>query len=197
MRAVADAVQAGVSWVQIRDRELEGGALVAHADAVASAAREAAAKRGRDVTVIVNRRVDVALAIRADGVHLGFDAVDAATARELMGPAARIGISAHSPDEIAAAGPGVSYAHLAPIFAPISKASTRPPLGLDALREASTHGVAVIAQGGIDAENAAEIVTAGAAGIAVTGAVLGAQDPGGAAARLVEALASAAVTTRG
>jgi len=92
-------------------------------------------------------------------------------ARRLLGPRACIGVSTHSVAEVRAA-TGADHVHLAPIFAPLSKRSTRPALGLDAIAAASRSGVPVLAQGGISAGNAAEVCRAGAAGVAVTGAIL-------------------------
>ncbi|MBW2541954.1 MAG: thiamine phosphate synthase, partial [Deltaproteobacteria bacterium] len=171
---IAAAVAAGVDWVQIRERELQGCALLAHAEEIAAAAREAAARRGARVKIFVNRRIDIALALAADGVQLGFDAVDPATARRLLPAGAAIGISTHHPDEVRAAPPGVDYAQLAPIGQPLSKPHAGPYLGVRAVAEAADCGIPVIAQGGISAANAAAIVAAGAAGIAVTGAILSA-----------------------
>lgn len=184
---MAAAVAGGVDWVQIRERDLEAAPLLALAEALAGAARAAARAAGREVRVLVNRRADVALAIGADGVHLGFDAMDPAAARRLLGPGATLGISAHAPDEVGAA--GADYAQLAPIFAPFSKSAPgRPPLGLEALTAAARHGVPVLAQGGIDPARAAAARAAGAAGVAVTGALLLADDPRAAAAALRSAL---------
>jgi len=175
------AVAAGVDWIQVRARELEDGALLHHVDEI----RRAAGSRAR---VLVNRRVDVALAARADGVHLGFDGMPPEAARRLLGRDALIGIATHHPQELSgAAGGPLSYAHLAPIFQPLSKTG-RPPLGLAAIREAARHGVPVIAQGGIEAENARSCVEAGAAGVAVTGSILACADPAAAAAAIREAL---------
>jgi thiamine-phosphate pyrophosphorylase len=188
-RAVEAAVAAGVDWVQIRERDLEGAALLALAEELAAAARAGAAARGGDLTLLVNRRLDVALALPGLGVHLGFDAAPPRAARALLGPAALLGAATHSADEaLAAAHLDLDYVHLAPVFAPRSKASGRAPLGLHALRGASRASLPVLAQGGIDAANAAEVVAAGAAGVAVTGAILGADDPGRAAAALRSAL---------
>jgi len=176
------AVTAGVDWIQVRARELDDAALLGHVDEIRRAAGEAS-------RVLVNRRVDVALAARADGVHLGFDGMPPETARELLGPNALIGIATHHPEELArAADSPLSYAHLAPIFSPISKASTRTPLGLAALMEAAGHGVPILAQGGIAAENARACIEAGAAGVAVTGTILANPDPAAAAAALRAAL---------
>jgi len=229
LRCVEAAVGAGVDWVQVRDRELGGADLLAHAEAIRGVAHSAAARRGGRVRIFVNRRLDVALALGADGVQLGFDAVDPKTARRLLelgctsGPArvadsagevsaragvaagatesaseasgrgktatrAWIGISAHHPDEIRAAPPEADFAQLAPISRPLSKPSARPTLGVRAVEEAARYAVPVIAQGGITARNASEIAAAGAAGIAVTGAILGAPDPARATLALRAAL---------
>jgi thiamine-phosphate diphosphorylase len=200
---VAAAVAAGVDWVQIRERDLEGAALLAHAEEIDRAARQAAAQRGGRVEIFVNRRIDIALAIGADGVQLGFDAVDPRTARRLLGSGApigsdaragskvRIGISTHHPDEIRTAPPEVDCAQLAPIAQPLSKPSAGPYLGVQAVAEAARYGIPVIAQGGITAANATAIAAAGAAGIAVTGAILSAADPASATRALRAALAAA------
>jgi thiamine-phosphate pyrophosphorylase len=178
-------VAGGVDWVQVRERDLGAAELLAHVEAIAGAARGARAT----ARVLVNRRVDVALAAGADGVHLGFDAMPPAAARALLGPDALVGASLHDAGELTPELAGaLSYAHLAPVFAPLSKASSRPPLGVEALRAAAAAGVPVLAQGGIDAERAAACVAAGAAGVAVTGAILAASDPGAAAAALRAAL---------
>lgn len=187
--AVAAAVAAGVDWVQIREKDLEGGALLALADRVAEAARRA----DPAVRVLVNRRVDVALAAGLDGVHLGFDAVPPAVARRLLGAAQLVGAATHAVGELGPEDlPHLSYAHLAPIFAPLSKPAGRPPLGLAALSRAGAGPLPVLAQGGIEASNAGACVHAGAAGVAVTGAILAAADPAEAAAALRAALDEAA-----
>jgi thiamine-phosphate pyrophosphorylase len=186
--AVAASVAAGVNWVQVREKDLEGAALLDLTRAVIAAARRGAGADGRSVKVIVNRRMDVALAAGADGVHLGFDAVDGRTARALLGPAAWIGVSAHAVAELSsAAAEAASYAQLAPVFAPLSKPGGRAPLGAGALRGVRPP-LPVLAQGGVDASNAGELVRCGFAGVAVTGAILLAADPGQAARALRHAL---------
>jgi thiamine-phosphate pyrophosphorylase len=218
MRCIAVAVGAGVDWVQIRERDLEGAALLAHAEEIHRAARQAAAQRGGHVEIFVNRRIDIALVLGANGVQLGFDAVDPQTARRLLGTDAqfgsnvrtggsnvrtggsnektgeanvKIGISAHHPDEICAAPPEVDCAQLAPIFQPLSKPHAGPYLGVRAVAEAARYDIPVIAQGGITPANATAIAAAGAAGIAVTGAILSAPDPARATRALRAALAAA------
>ncbi|MCZ7618433.1 MAG: thiamine phosphate synthase [Myxococcota bacterium] len=214
LAAITAAVAGGVDWVQLRERGLSGRQLLAWVEAAGQAARAGAQQHdepGR-LRVLVNRRIDVALAAGADGVHLGFDALDPAWARALLDawpgnarderrdaphapsrPArALVGVSAHAAAEVmAAARAGADYAHLAPIFAPLSKPAERPPLGLRALAAARRAGIPVLAQGGLDTQHAADAVRAGAAGIAVTGAVLGASDPGAAARRLRKGLDAA------
>ncbi len=173
---VAVAVRAGVDWIQIRERELEGAELLGWARSLIDAARAAASAGG--VRAIVNRRVDLALCLGAGGVHLGFDGMSPGEARALLGEGAEIGVSAHRPEEVnAAARSGASYAHLAPVFDPLSKTSGRLALGLEVLRAACACGLPVLAQGGVDADNAAAVIEAGGAGVAVTGAILMAEDP--------------------
>lgn len=191
--SVERAVRGGVDWVQLRERELTGAALLDWCRQLADAARRGRSSEEPAANILVNRRLDVALALAADGVHLGFDAVAARDARQLLGPRALVGISAHRPEEVAAAAAeGASYAHLAPIFAPRSKVATRPALGLAAITAASAHGIPVLAQGGIDPSRCRAVIAAGAAGVAVTGDILISADPGAAAARLRRALDEAA-----
>lgn len=174
---------AGVDWIQIRDRTLESDALFRTASAIVRAAGCVSERRSRDAPtdaaqrvprVIVNRRVDIALAAGADGVHLGFDAVDVTSARALLGDDALIGRSFHSVEEVdraarEAPARAPSYAHLAPIWNPSSKPASRQPLGERALRAAAGLGLPVFAQGGVDEARVGAALAAGAAGIAVTG----------------------------
>ena len=184
----AAAVRGGADWVQVREKDLDGAPLLALVRAVMAAVRAA----NPAARVLVNRRIDVALAADAHGVQLGFDALSLAEARALLGAGALLGVSAHAADEIArAAAAGANYAQLAPIFAPASKPASRAPLGLAALEAAARIGVPVLAQGGIDAERAAACVRAGAAGVAVTGEICAAPDPERASRALREALDSA------
>jgi thiamine-phosphate pyrophosphorylase len=184
VEAVAAAAGAGLDWLQLREAELAGGDWLRWADELAQAGRSA----NPQLRVIINRRVDVALAIEADGVHLGRGALPCAAVRALLGPAALIGLSTHDPAEAAGAGAEVDYLHLAPIFDPRSKPAEGPSLGLPALREAARCGRPVFAQGGLDAARARSAVTSGAAGIAVTGEILMSDDPGRATAELRAAL---------
>jgi thiamine-phosphate pyrophosphorylase len=190
---VAAALRGGVDWVQVREKDLDGAPLLALVREILAATRAA----GASARVVVNRRIDVALAAGAHGAHLGFDALPVPEARALLGADALVGVSAHDADEVAAAArAGASYAHLAPIFAPYSKPASRPPLGLEALGAAARAGLPVLAQGGIDAQRAADCLRAGAAGVAVTGELCSAADPERAARALRESLDRAAAAAR-
>lgn len=184
----AAAVRGGADWVQVREKDLAGAALLALVRAILVAVRAA----NPLARVLVNRRIDVALAAGADGAQLGFDALPLAEARALLGPSALLGVSAHAADEVArAAAAGANYAQLAPIFAPYSKPASRAPLGVAALAAAAQLGIRVLAQGGIDAQRVASCLRAGAAGVAVTGEICAASDPERAARALREALDAA------
>jgi len=180
---------AGVDWIQLRDRVLEGDALYRIARALVAVARDIdaanAASSRNPPRVILNRRADIAWAAGADGVHLGFNAIAVPKARQLLGDDALIGVSLHSPTEAESAlESGANYAHLAPIWDPISKPASRPPLGLQKLAEAASLGLPLLAQGGLDPLRADQAVQAGAAGIAVTGQFHVNADPTSAAREL-------------
>jgi thiamine-phosphate pyrophosphorylase len=192
--AVQAAAEAGIDWLQIRDRDLSGARLLEFARTMSQAAARGAA--GREIEIIVNRRLDIALAIQAAGAHLGFDALPPREARALL-PTARLGVSAHSSEEVdRAAAAGADYVHLAPIYSPLSKSSTRPALGLAAITEAARSGIPLIAQGGIEPDHCEGILRAGASGIAVTGSILQSDDPGAATAELRMALDRVGIAAR-
>jgi len=166
-----------VDWVQLRERDLGGRALCELAARVVAAARDAEQRRGESVRVLINRRIDVALAVGADGAHLGFDALPVATARSLLGAERLVGVSAHNPGEVrAAAANGANYAHLAPIFAPLSKPQERAPLGVAAIAECSA-ALPLPRPGRRRIDECSRADPRRGGGVAVTGAVLGAADP--------------------
>jgi thiamine-phosphate pyrophosphorylase len=157
------AAEAGVDLVQIRERDLPTSALT---DLVGRAVE---ATSGSGVRVLVNDRVDVAVAAGAHGVHLRADSVDASQARTLVGPDAVVGRSVHDIDEAVAAARsgGLDYLIFGTLFATASKSrigrlSTMGELGAACLRS----GLPVLAIGGMTVERAAEAARAGAAGIA-------------------------------
>ena len=129
--------------------------------------------------LIVNDRVDVALAAGADGVHVGQSDMDGRDVRRLLGPDAIVGLSVETMEQAAeAAALDVDYLGVSPIFSTPTKTDTVSEWGLSglaALRRASKH--VLVAIGGIHASNAAQVVEAGADGIAVVSAICAAPDP--------------------
>ncbi len=173
---------AGVDWIQLRDRSLESGALLRLVCAL-TRARDLARGTARNPCVIVNRRIDIVLSAGADGAHLGFDGLDPETAASVLPETAVIGVSLHSLQEVESLveqtlGTPQLYAHLAPIWDPISKPASRPALGPDLLsRACGLGGPRILAQGGLDPARAAQAIRAGAAGVAVTGIFGSSENP--------------------
>jgi thiamine-phosphate pyrophosphorylase len=153
--------------------------------------RALAPERERGLRLLASRRIDLARALGLDGVQLGADAVPVAEARSWLGPAAWIGYSAHSADEaLEAARAGASFVTLSPIFATDSKPGTAAR-GCDWLAR-SLRGVPVpvLALGGITPARTAEVLAAGAHGVACVSALGAAPDPGRSAREFCKVLAS-------
>ena len=144
------------------------------------------------VRLLVNDRVDVALALGLSGVHLGRRSVPPQVARELLGAQALLGVSTHSDAELAeAAQGGADYVFAGAIY-PTESHPGGPARGLDALEAVAPDGPPVLAIGGIDVPRVADVMAAGAHGMAVIGGVWGAPHPRGAVIRYLHALDSAA-----
>ena len=177
---VRAAVAGGVTCVQLREKICGTREFIAEARALR------AVLRGTGVPLIVNDRVDVALAAGADGVHLGQRDMSVADARRLGPPGWILGVSAESRDDaIRAETEGADYIGVSPVFATSTKTDTAPPLGLDGLRaiRAAT-GIPLVAIGGIHEENARAVIRAGADGLAAVTAIVSADSPRAAAAAL-------------
>ncbi len=166
------AAEAGASIFQYRNKT----ASMKEAYAEALALRQAAAKAG--VLFIVNDRCDLALALDADGVHLGQGDLPLNLARKVMGPDKLIGISTHNPDQVREAAAGKpDYLGFGPIFKPGSKQDHDSLVGLEGLRTIrSLTSLPVFAIGGIQVDQVGEVVRAGANGVAVISAILKAPD---------------------
>ena len=179
---VCAAVQGGASCVQLREKTLATRAFVERARAL----KALLAPLG--VPLVVNDRLDVALACGADGVHVGQGDMPAAEVRRWL-PHAIVGLSIESAAQLRQAeeDPSVDYYGVSPVFATPTKTDTAPALGLDGLRalRAMTRRP-LVAIGGIHAGNAALVMDAGADGLAVVGALCTADDPAEAARRLRE-----------
>jgi thiamine-phosphate pyrophosphorylase len=170
--AVAGAPPGAVA-VQLREKDLGGRDLLALARALLPVCRRAGQR------LLVNDRLDVAIAAGADGVHLPSAGVPASDARALLGPGALIGVSCHSEADVRrAAGGGASFATFGPIHDTPSKRPFGPPVGVEALRAAARLGLPLVALGGVSPEGAREIFAAGASGVAAIRAWLEAPDPG-------------------
>ena len=180
---VAAAVRGGVSCVQLREKTLATREFVERARAL----KALLAPLG--VPLIVNDRLDVALACAADGVHVGQHDMPVEVVRRLM-PAALIGLSIESLEQLqAAAGAPVDYFGVSPVFATASKADAASAVGLEGLRAMrALTPRALVAIGGIDAGNAARVMAAGADGLAVVSALCAASDPAAAANALRRAM---------
>jgi len=178
---VRAAVAGGATCVQLREKSCGTREFVREARAV----RDILA--GTGVPLIINDRVDVALAVGADGVHLGQTDMLLADARRLTGPGMLIGVSAECvEDAVRAQAGGADYIGVSPVFATPTKTDTAPPLGLAgvaAIRAAVS--LPVVGIGGIGPANAAAVIRAGCDGIAVVSAIVSAADPERAAAELL------------
>lgn len=166
------AAEAGASLFQYRNKT----ASMKDAYGEALALRQAAAKAG--ALFIVNDRCDLALAVDADGVHVGQADLPLDLARKVMGPKKLIGISTHNPDQVREATAGKpDYLGFGPIFTPGSKQDHDPVVGLEGLRAVRRlTSLPVYAIGGIHIDQVREVMQAGADGVAVISAILQAPD---------------------
>jgi thiamine-phosphate pyrophosphorylase len=178
---VGAALQGGIRLVQLREPELATRPLLELARALR------AMTRAHGAALLINDRVDIALACEADGVHLPGRSFAVGDARALLGAQRWIGVSTHAADEVrAAAAAGADFAVFGPIYDTPSKRGFGAPLGLDALAaaRAAAPALPLFAICGLNAARAAEARTRGADGVAVIRAVLGAADPAAAAVAL-------------
>jgi thiamine-phosphate pyrophosphorylase len=170
---VMQAVQGGIASVQLREKHLATRAFVE------AAARLKALLTPFGIPLIINDRVDVALAAGAEGVHVGQSDMPCELARRLMGPSALIGLSVETWEDVERAqNQPVDYLGVSPIFATPTKTDTRQAWGLAGLariRAYSRHPLVAI--GGLNATNLQDVIRAGAEGIAVVSAICAASDP--------------------
>jgi thiamine-phosphate pyrophosphorylase len=184
---VSFAAAAGVEAIQVREKHLEARELVDLTNAVIEIARPAG------VRVLVNRRLDVALAADADGVHLGRDGLHPEAAREMANRMGRsdflVGVSSHNRAEVARASAGMAdFVVFGSVFPSPGKADEDTALGLDLLREACRdQWIPILALGGITPANVPEVLAAGADGSSCVRAVFEAEEPEAAAREWVEA----------
>ncbi len=180
---VRAAVSGGVPAIQLRERDLPTAELLSLAQEIQ------AITAPRAVPLIMNDRVDLALALGLDGIHLRANSLPVSSVRRLVGAHRLIGISTHSIDEVGRAShDGADYVVFGPIFDTPSKHLFGPPVGLDALTDVCRQStIPVFAIGGMTSVRVRDVRRAGAYGVAVIGAIFARDDV---AAATIELLAS-------
>ncbi len=187
LEIVQAAVRGGATCVQLREKEYGTREFIREALAIRDFLKSAG------VPLIINDRLDVALAVAADGVHLGQSDMPLEMARRIAGDGMCIGISAESLENaVAAERGGADYIGVSPIYETDTKTDTAPALGLEGLRDIrAAVDIPLVAIGGLKPDNVAEVVKSGADGIAVVSAIVAAEDPEKAARELSEIIREA------
>jgi thiamine-phosphate pyrophosphorylase len=184
---ILQAVRGGAACIQLREKEITTRLFIEEARQIK------ALLAPFRVPLIINDRLDVALAVKADGVHVGQDDMPYEIARKLMGPEAIIGISVETWEDVERAeGLDVDYLGVSPVFATPTKTDTKKPWGLSGLariRAFSRHPLVAI--GGLNPSNAEAVVLAGADSIAVVSAICASPDPYAASRKLTGIIDSA------
>lgn len=178
------ALAGGVRMVQLREKDLAVRDLLPLAQAVRNLTARAHAK------LFINGRMDICLAVDADGVHLRSDRIPADTVRKILGPDRWIGVSAHSLDEARRAQEeGADYITLGPIYETPSKAPYGPPIGVHTLQEVRRQiKIPIFAIGGIHSHRVSEVMRSGADGIALISAIMKSENPKQAASELIQGI---------
>lgn len=173
LEIVSAAVHGGATVVQLREKDCSTRDFIEQALSIKEFLKD------RGVPLIINDRVDVAQAVKADGVHLGQTDMPLKVAKKVLGDSMIIGISAESlEDAVEAEKGGADYLGVSPIYATPTKTDTAPPLGLEGLREIrKTVRLPIVGIGGLNRDNAAEVIRNGADGVAVVSAIVSADDP--------------------
>ncbi len=181
--AITDAQISGLSHVEQVKRLADGGARLIQLREKQSSPREffnqaeesVAEARKRGLRIIINDRADIALAVGADGIHLGQDDLPAENVRQMLGELTIIGLSTHNSEQAKRATQlPIDYLAIGPLYPTSTKKDPDPPIGVDGLRKVRevVGDIPLVAIGGISLETAAEVLAAGADMVAVIGAVL-------------------------
>ncbi|KAA1180405.1 thiamine phosphate synthase [Rhizobium tropici] len=178
------AVAGGATIVQLRDKHAPTAAIIETGRALKQILQ------GTNARLIVNDNVEAAIAIGADGLHIGQEDMNAAEARRLIGPDMILGLSVETEALATAIDTGiVDYAGIGPVFATQTKPNHKQPIGLDGLaRIVGLCPVPSVAIGGLKAEHTREVFSAGTDGLAVVSAICGQADPGAATALIANAI---------
>lgn len=182
LEIVAAAIRGGVSCIQLREKTCSTGEFIDEALAIRSLLAR------HEIPLIINDRVDVALAVKADGIHLGQKDMPCSMARQLIPESMIVGISVESLDDaIAAQKDGADYLGVSPIYPTPTKTDTAQALGLEGLRSIRSEvDLPLVGIGGLNADNAAAVIYNGADGVAVVSAIVAADDPEAATRDLIE-----------
>lgn len=179
---VSDAVKAGVTCIQLREKNLDTRPFFEKAKTLK------ALLKNTNIPLIINDRIDIALASGADGVHIGQTDMPYDQARKLMGNTAIIGLSVETWEDVELAQDlDVNYLGVSPVFRTPTKTDTKAPWGIEGLKKIkafSRHSLVAI--GGLDETNSGPVIKAGADSIAVVSAICSADSPFEAAGRLVD-----------
>ena len=177
---VSEAVAGGVTMVQLREKDAATGEFVELGRRLMSLLKPLG------VPLIINDRVDVALAVDADGVHIGQSDMSYADARRLLGPEKTIGLSVENFEDLEAANKlDVDYIGISPVYGTPTKTDTAEPFGLEGLRKAVEMSVhPTVAIGGMNVATVGEVIAAWTDGVAVVSAICSAESPRDAAAEL-------------
>ncbi|MBN2409437.1 MAG: thiamine phosphate synthase [Candidatus Aminicenantes bacterium] len=181
---IVDAVEGGATLVQLRGKKWTSRKFL---ELGVQAVRFLRAEK---IPLIINDRLDIALACEADGVHLGQDDLPIHYARKLLGKNRMIGISTSTLEEAEEAEKaGADYVGAGPVFGTLSKRDIGPLLGLEGLRAIREKvKIPILAIGGLTAGNVGEVISAGADGVAVISAIAAAANPKKAAAEIIESI---------
>lgn len=182
VEVIAAAIRGGAGVIQYREKSLTTRQMVESSGIL----RQVCAQLG--AVFLVNDRVDVALAVDADGVHLGQNDMPVAMARRVLGPHKLLGVSVQDAGAMEEAErEGADYLSLSPVFATPTKPDHEEPLGLEGVKTlAGRSRLPIVAIGGINRTNVAEVIRAGVQGVCVVSAVLGAGNPQQAAREIVQ-----------
>ena len=177
---VREAVAGGVTMVQLREKDCST------AEFVALARELKATLRPLGIPLIINDRIDVALAVDAEGVHIGQSDMPYETARALLGKEKIIGLSVETMDEVLAANAlDVDYIGISPVYATPTKTDTLTPFGLEGIEEVMQHSRhRCVAIGGMNRNTVGEVIARGVEGVAVVSAIVSAESPRAASAEL-------------
>jgi thiamine-phosphate pyrophosphorylase len=183
--AIRLALEGGVRAVQLREKDLPMRELLALSQELRAMTKEFGAK------LFINDRVDVAISVNADGVHLGHQSMPVQAVRKVVGNDMLIGVSTHSIMEAkyAEAG-GADFITIGPIFDTPSKTKLGSPVGINILKELKCElNIPFYALGGVKSGNIAQIISAGASGVAMISAIMAAEDIKKASSKVIEAIA--------